>query len=146
MISYLESKASEACYGCRACEQACPKKAIDMLGNSEGFFYIMINQQLCIHCNICIKVCPVDVDYPINDSPEVFAMQSLNLDDLMNSSSGGAFIEISRYVLSVGGLICGCIFDDEMVAKHVLTDEWHIVKKCRAQNMYRAIRLACIVA
>lgn len=134
MKSYLESSKPEACYGCRACEQACPKKAIDMLANSEGFLYPTINQKLCIHCNICVKVCPVDVDYPTNVSPEVFAMQSLNLEDLMNSSSGGAFIEISRYILSVGGLICGCIFDDNMVARHVLTDEWHVIKRMQGSK------------
>ena len=49
----------EDCCGCTACVVICPKEAIAMPEDSEGFFYPSINKQLCICCYQCLKVCPI---------------------------------------------------------------------------------------
>ena len=47
------------CCGCSACKAICPKEAISMVENSEGFLYPEIDKEKCISCGLCVKVCPL---------------------------------------------------------------------------------------
>ncbi|GAE89924.1 NADH-quinone oxidoreductase subunit I [Acetivibrio straminisolvens] len=49
----------ELCCGCTACYSICPKNAIKMLEDEEGFDYPIIESTKCIMCYKCIKVCPI---------------------------------------------------------------------------------------
>ena len=49
----------EDCCGCGACLAICPKNAIIMKVDEEGFEYPYICSNLCIGCYRCIKVCPI---------------------------------------------------------------------------------------
>ena len=49
------------CCGCTACAMICPKGAISMLADSEGFEYPTINAELCINCKMCVGVCPIKI-------------------------------------------------------------------------------------
>lgn len=49
----------EDCCGCAACVSICPKEAINMVEDEEGFDYPVINNDLCIGCFRCVKVCPI---------------------------------------------------------------------------------------
>lgn len=48
----------EDCCGCSACYAICPKRAIIMVMDEEGFEYPMIKTELCISCKRCMRVCP----------------------------------------------------------------------------------------
>lgn len=54
----LFDKKSDCC-GCAACAMICPKNAISMVADNEGFEYPVINEELCINCKICTGVCPI---------------------------------------------------------------------------------------
>lgn len=47
------------CCGCTACFAICPKQAISMEIDDEGFEYPRINEEQCIKCGMCLKVCPI---------------------------------------------------------------------------------------
>lgn len=49
----------EECCGCTACFAICPKEAISMTEDIEGFEYPEIDDSKCICCYQCIKVCPI---------------------------------------------------------------------------------------
>lgn len=52
-------KRQEECCGCAACYAICSKKAISMEVDAEGFEYPQINEEKCVRCYQCIKVCPI---------------------------------------------------------------------------------------
>lgn len=45
------------CVGCGLCVMECPKHAISMHSNEEGFLYPEIDEQICDGCDICNLVC-----------------------------------------------------------------------------------------
>ena len=49
----------EDCCGCTACCSICPKSAIIMKQDVEGFQYPYINEIKCISCYRCVNVCPI---------------------------------------------------------------------------------------
>ncbi len=49
----------EDCCGCSACFSICPKGAILMQEDVEGFDYPIIDFDKCIGCLMCEKVCPI---------------------------------------------------------------------------------------
>ena len=48
----------EECCGCSACYAACPKNAISMLADEDGFEYPQVDAEKCIRCYFCLRVCP----------------------------------------------------------------------------------------
>jgi len=50
-------KEKKDCCGCGACYSICPVNAIDMKQDEEGFFYPIINKQMCICCHKCVNAC-----------------------------------------------------------------------------------------
>ena len=50
-------KRKEDCCGCTACYAVCPKAAISMVEDKEGFEYPVISERLCVRCYKCIEVC-----------------------------------------------------------------------------------------
>ena len=53
----IQNKAE--CCGCTACYNICPKEAIQMKPDFEGFLYPFVNTERCVECGLCDAVCPV---------------------------------------------------------------------------------------
>lgn len=96
MIGYLNTKNKEECFGCGACYQICSRKAIKMEIDNEGFLYPIINDDLCIKCDLCHRVCPVENENNMKKSEK--ALVGFNkIDGVRNfSASGGAFHAITK--------------------------------------------------
>ena len=47
----------ENCCGCTACYAVCPKQAISMLPDEQGFLYPVVDAALCVRCYKCLSVC-----------------------------------------------------------------------------------------
>lgn len=120
MILYTKDQDKYSCCGCRACEQVCPKQAIFMEIDDEGFLYPKFDSNKCINCGLCNKVCPIEIGHNTLERPlAVYAAQYQNDKVLYNSSSGGIFSLIANYVFSKQGVVYGAAFDDDMYLKHI---------------------------
>lgn len=47
------------CCGCSACASVCPKGAIAMFPDIEGFLYPVVDAGKCVGCEVCLRVCPL---------------------------------------------------------------------------------------
>ena len=56
------------CCGCGACAAVCPKAAIEMVADDEGFLFPEVNETECVGCLICERVCAFKGDMGCLDS------------------------------------------------------------------------------
>lgn len=116
----IEVKEKQNCCGCTACAAICPKACIEMKEDSEGFLYPTVDQDKCIECGICEKVCPI-----LNTKPEVpfeqtaYIVQNKNEKVLRESTAGGAFTAIAKYILKNNGVVFGVELNSDLVSRHV---------------------------
>ena len=100
------------CYGCKNCENICPKGAIKIVQNEEGFDMPQIDSNKCIECGLCEKVCPhcnfKKLDINIEEK-EWYSSYLKNEEERKKSTSGGIFPALAKAILNENGVICGCV-------------------------------------
>lgn len=111
----------EECYGCSACMHKCPEQAIQMLPDSEGFFYPAIDKSLCTDCGLCIKIC--DSHHKIakknSRTPDGYFGWAKSEELRFHSSSGGFFTLFAEDVLNAGGVVFGAAFNSNNEVMHI---------------------------
>ena len=80
----------DRCTGCGACSSGCPKGAIRMVPDKEGFLYPEMTDG-CVQCGHCAHVCPVLKQREHRTAPQVFAVWNRDPAVRRESTSGGAF-------------------------------------------------------
>lgn len=127
-IPNITSKA--ACFGCGACQAACPHRAITMVADGEGFVYPVLDAALCTECGLCSDVCPA-AEKPVGLDSQAYALRCSEVSLLRESASGGAFSLLARQVLDRDGLVCGAVFDEGFRVKHVLSQDIGPMRKSK---------------
>ena len=112
----------EECTGCSACYSICPKNAIEMKKNLEGFYYPIINNSNCISCGLCLKVCPVNKHVEINSNNQVYSSYIKDKFKRLESASGGIFRILAEYIIDQKGFVFGAAFDENFKVKHICVD------------------------
>ena len=112
---------SDRCSGCSACAATCPKSAIRMLSDCEGFLHPRVDVSQCVGCRLCEASCPVLSPYdPRLQEVEVYAARTKDAALRLASSSGGVFSLLARQILSRGGVVFGAACDlDTGIVRHV---------------------------
>ena len=106
------------CCGCTLCYNICPKNAITMLEDEEGFQYPYIDETKCIDCGLCKKECILNNPILKNNLPLVYACKNKDDKIRMESSSGGIFSVLADYVLALNGVVYGATFDENFNVVH----------------------------
>lgn len=107
----VEMVPHDQCTGCGACYNKCPKNAIEMVPDVNGFIYPSVHTSLCIECGLCKAACPaLHPHYKNSENPECFAMWADD-ETRMKSSSGGAFSQLAEWILGEQGAVVGAVYD-----------------------------------
>ncbi len=120
------------CTGCSACMAVCPKEAIAMVPNAEGFLVPRINPDKCVSCGRCRKACPSNGDAAraLKSAP-LRAYAYRNDDEVRaHSSSGGAFWALAKPVIDEGGVVYGAAFDDRFAVRHIRCEDEVSLRRC----------------
>lgn len=119
------------CYGCNACVEVCPTKAIHMSYDEEGFAYPVADEK-CINCNLCAKRCIRNANQLVEYAkgyPKVYSVINKNEEVRMKSSSGAIFPELARYVIEEKkGYVVGVKYDKDMNVVSDIADNMEDVK------------------
>ncbi len=101
------------CTGCSACMNTCSVGAITMAEQTDGFLYPQIDDGKCIKCGQCMKVCHALGFEGFNQPSQTYAAQVNDKDVLKASTSGGLFFALAQSILSEGGVVYACNYDDD---------------------------------
>lgn len=118
------------CCGCTACANSCPVGAIVMNPNEEGFMMPNVDKNVCIDCGRCDKVCPylnsgankedITLDSFREKKQYLYFSES---ERRKESASGGFVYDAMATCLDEGGVVCGCVWDNDMRAVHLVSDK-----------------------
>lgn len=145
MSNILEME-SMTCTGCGACINVCPVHALYYSKDKYGFTTPAIDKEKCINCGKCLRHCP---RYSINDYSQpikAFAAINKNNDDLMQSSSGGVFSAIAKFVLENRGVVFGCTMDDTQQVYHISIENNEDLKKIRRSKYIQSFMGDCFIS
>ncbi len=103
------------CTGCGCCSAICPKECIAMITLADGIRYPQIDNEVCIHCGLCEKSCPVLSNSDVKNEiiPEVYMCQHPDREVLRQSASGGAFSILADYIFEHQGVVFGAVWEDD---------------------------------
>ena len=102
----LFQKKSDCC-GCGACMNACPKCAITMQEDENGYVYPVIDDEKCVRCGLCKKACHFKEGAEYYKARKAYAAAIKNDDEIMVAASGGIFTVLAKQVLSENGVVFG---------------------------------------
>lgn len=79
-----------------------------------GFSYPQVDDERCVRCGLCQKLCPENRELGGAGSVvRCFYAVSADSEDVRNSSSGGIFPAMAKIFLEQNGAVAGAAFDDD---------------------------------
>ena len=118
MINILDRR---DCCGCSACAGICAHNAIIMEADAMGFKYPVVDVSKCVDCGLCEKVCAFNENYDKSQNlpdPLAYGVRHKDMNEVLTSRSGAAFIAISDWILENGGVIYGAGYSDHFHVVH----------------------------
>lgn len=143
---------NEYCCGCASCMNGCPVNAISMKANAEGFLMPEIDRKVCIDCGKCDKICPyentkVDIEQfglADFDNKKAYLYYSQK-QERKNSASGGFVYDLSRLVVDNGGFVCGCVWNTDMKAHHIVSDNAEDLRRMQSSKYVQSDMERCFI-
>lgn len=141
------------CCGCNACGDVCAHKAITFKTDIEGFWYPVVNDNLCTNCGLCEKVCPIinikelkknDYEKPAH----TIAAINKNMRVRWDSTSGGAFSALADVMYAQNGYVSGALYNEDFTVRNYISNNPKDLTKLRsskylqskAEGLYSEIR------
>ena len=132
-VNMPQLAAHDRCTGCGACSSGCPKGAIHMAPDREGFLYPEVTDG-CVQCGHCAHVCPIQKQREHRTAPQVFAVWSRDESVRQASTCGGAFSALAEYVLEGGGVVFGAALDENLRVVHTAVKNVHDLSRLRGMK------------
>lgn len=100
-------KDKKDCCGCGGCATACPKEAITMKPDKIGMVYPEIDEEKCVCCGLCQRVCAFRQVPENNTTQVVYALTRKDKEKVKESASGGVFAAVAEQWIKQGGIVFG---------------------------------------
>lgn len=141
---FVKIEEKDLCCGCTACYSVCPKNAIKMVRDNEGFLYPEVDKEKCVNCGMCKKVCPILNKAKLNVfKPKAYLFQNSNEKIRKDSTSGGIFTAIGEFVIKNNGIVYGATFDDNFVVNHIGVESTYELCKFRKSKYVQSNQNNC---
>ncbi len=141
---FVKIEEKDLCCGCTACYSVCPKNAIKMVRDNEGFLYPEVDKEKCVNCGMCKKVCPILNKAKLNEfKPKAYLFQNSNEEIRKDSTSGGIFTAIGEFVIKNNGIVYGATFDDNFVVNHIGVESTYELCKFRKSKYVQSNQNNC---
>lgn len=134
------------CTGCGLCAVVCPKGAITMEPDEEGFLQPVLQKEKCVDCGLCLKGCPAEACGLESEESTYFCCIASDKEMLLKSSSGGVFGILADHFLKNGGSVCGCVYDENMKPVHILTAKPEDIQRMYGSKYVQSQSFGCLPA
>ena len=116
---------SSQCCACGACEAVCPENAIRMEADRHGYYYPVVDRELCNDCGWCAEACVKKsrrqlVQYADATLPEIYAAEAPDGTGAYSAYSG-IFREMVHFVVTQRQ---GIIFGSRLNERHEPVLAW----------------------
>lgn len=115
----------DKCTSCQTCSGICPKNAISIVLNEQGFYRPIIDLNKCNNCGLCKKVCyRFDKDVLMSDDYiKIYALQNTDKELLKTVTSGGIAYTLAKNAIKKGYKVVGVSYDyDKNIAITEISD------------------------
>ncbi len=140
----IDKVGRENCSGCSLCSLICTRDSITMIEDGEGFLQPVVNYETCIDCGKCYNLCPSKERVELENKPQYYSAVAKDKQLLNKSSSGGVFITLASSFIERGGYVCGCVFNEQMVAVHICTNKIEDVKRMMGSKYVQSSITQCM--
>lgn len=134
-IVTVSGKESECC-GCGTCAELCPKSAISMQRNDNGFLVPVINIEKCILCGKCRKVCPTLGNIVKHEPLIVYGAYSKQ--EEQKSASGGIAHLIASEFVGSEGVVYGAVYDPNLYVRINRADDIYQLESMQGSKYVQA--------
>lgn len=126
-IRNITVPSEHVCSGCSACITICPNSAIQLQMDTDGFYKAFVEEDKCVHCGLCKKVCTRYDDIlegkNLHDT-KLYALQSSNADIVRSCSSGGIAHVLAEEAIKNRWKVVGAVYNTETNrVEHQITDQ-----------------------
>ena len=139
IVPVFEHMNREDCMGCESCAAICPHGAIQMQEDACGFLYPTLIEDRCIHCGLCVRICPVINQKRISLPTETVVGYARDESIVRKSSSGGFFSLIAERFIENGGIVIGVAWSEDFrKTLHICVDNLLDLEKLRVSKYYQS--------
>lgn len=139
------------CCGCNACGDICGKHAISFVTDNEGFWYPEVNNELCVDCGLCDKVCPIQNKANHVEryaEPNVFAAYTKDEAIRLDSTSGGIHSMLALKMYEKDAYVGGAVYNSDHTCSQIVDNNPERLPEIRsskylqsnAEGVYKEIR------
>lgn len=126
-MNITDKSAIRECTSCQLCAAVCPKDAIKIVLNENGFYRPVVDELKCVDCGVCTKVC-----YKFDSCIRMSSAEDLEKEPLYSAwtkddtliketTSGGIADLLARQFIADGYKVAGVTYNDEKVrAEHTI--------------------------
>ena len=110
------------CTGCYACVSSCKHDCIKMEEDELGAIHPYVDDDKCVNCGACRKVCPNNAPLDFKYPTACYASWITDKEKRRICASGGIGTTMSEYVINNGGVVFGSRYNESLVPIMTFTE------------------------